>query len=115
MLFRSEASRTALAGLGPDELLARPLEELLQRACAGHDLRLQAAETVGFRCRCSVERVGGMLRALGEAELDGILAEQGAVTVTCEFCHRPWRFGAQEVAGLFGGADRPRDGSGTLN
>ena len=110
-----EATRTALAGLGADELLARPIEELLQRACAGHDLRLQPPQTVAFRCRCSVERVGGMLRALGEAELDAVLAEQGAVTVTCEFCHRPWRFGAQEVAGLFGGADRPRDGSGTLN
>jgi molecular chaperone Hsp33 len=56
-----------------------------------------------------------MLRALGEAELDGIIAEQGAVTVTCEFCHRPWRFEAREVAGLFGGADRPVGGSGALN
>lgn len=110
-----EATRGALAGLATDELLTRPVHDLLQRACAGHDLRLQPAQPVGFRCRCSAERVAGMLRALGEAELDGIVAEQGAVTVTCEFCHRPWRFEAREVAGLFGGADRPVDGSGALN
>ena len=110
-----EATREALAGLAAGELLARPADELLQRACAGHDLRLQPAQSVAFRCRCSAERVSGMLRALGEAELDGIIAEQGAVTVTCEFCHRPWRFEAREVAGLFGGADRPVDGSGALN
>ncbi|MFM7625934.1 MAG: Hsp33 family molecular chaperone HslO [Gammaproteobacteria bacterium] len=110
-----EATRTALAGLAVGELLGRPVEDLLQRICAGHDLRLQPAQSVEFRCRCSVERVSGMLRALGEAELDGILAEQGAVTVTCEFCQRPWRFEAREVAGLFGGADRPVDGSGALN
>lgn len=109
------ATRAALAGLAADELLARPVDELLQRTCAGHDLRLQPAQSVEFRCRCSVERVSGMLRALGEAELDGIVAEQGAVTVTCEFCQRPWRFEAREVAGLFGGADRPVDGSGALN
>ena len=110
-----EATREALAGLAAGELLARPADELLQRACAGHDLRLQPAQSVAFRCRCSAERVSGMLRALGEAELDGIIAEQGAVTVTCEFCHRPWRFEAREVAGLFGGADRPVGGSGALN
>jgi molecular chaperone Hsp33 len=110
-----EATRDALAGFAADELLARPIDELLQRACAGHDLRLQPGQRVEFRCRCSAERVYGMLRALGEAELDGIIAEQGAVTVTCEFCHRPWRFEAREVAGLFGGADRPVDGSGALN
>ena len=110
-----EATRDALAGLAADELLARPVDELLQRACAGHDLRLQPGQPVAFRCRCSAERVSGMLRALGEVELDGIIAEQGAVTVTCEFCHRPWRFEAREVAGLFGGAARPVDGSGALN
>ncbi|MFO0510095.1 MAG: Hsp33 family molecular chaperone HslO [Gammaproteobacteria bacterium] len=110
-----EATRDAMAAFAADELLGRPVEELLQQACAGHDLRLQPAQSVEFRCRCSAERVSGMLRALGEAELDGIIAEQGAVTVTCEFCHRPWRFEAREVAGLFGGADRPVDGSGALN
>lgn len=110
-----EATRDALAGFAAGELLARPVDELLKRACAGHDLRLHPGQRVEFRCRCSVERVSGMLRALGEAELDGIIAEQGAVTVTCEFCHRPWRFEAREVAGLFGGADRPVDGSGALN
>ena len=110
-----EATRDALVAFAADELLGRPVEELLQQACAGHDLRLQPAQPVEFRCRCSAERVSGMLRALGEAELDGIIAEQGAVTVTCEFCHRPWRFEAREVAGLFGGADRPIDGSGALN
>lgn len=110
-----DATRAALADLGADELLGRPVHDLLQRVCAGHDLRLQPAQPVGFRCRCSAERVSGMLRALGESELDSIIAEQGAVTVTCEFCHRPWRFEARQVAGLFGGTDRPVDGSGVLN
>jgi molecular chaperone Hsp33 len=81
----------------------------------GHDLRLQPPRAVGFRCRCSRERVAGMLRALGAEELDPIVAEQGAVTVTCEFCHRPWRFDAVEVSGLVDEAERRPPGSRALH
>jgi hypothetical protein len=30
-----------------------------------------------------------------------VLNEQGSVTVTCEFCHRPYRFESAEVDALF--------------
>jgi molecular chaperone Hsp33 len=56
-----------------------------------------------------------MLRSLGEAETRDILREQGAVTVTCEFCHRPYRFDAVDVDRLFGGADARPPGSGSVN
>lgn len=110
-----EDARLALAGIAADELLSRPVGELLRRACVGHDLRLQPPRAVGFRCRCSRERVAGMLRALGAEELDPIVAEQGAVTVTCEFCHRPWRFDAVEVSGLVDEAERRPPGSRALH
>jgi molecular chaperone Hsp33 len=101
-----EAARVAITGIAPDELLGRPMSDLLRRACAGQDLRVFPSRAVGFRCRCSRERVAGMLRALGVDELDAILAEQGAVTVTCEFCQRPWRFDAVDVSQLSGDPDR---------
>jgi molecular chaperone Hsp33 len=94
-------ARAALAGIGSDELLLRPAEELVQRCVPGLDLRLHGAQPVQFVCRCSRERVSGMLRSLGEPELREVLAEQGAVTVTCEFCHRPYRFDAIDVGQLF--------------
>jgi molecular chaperone Hsp33 len=56
-----------------------------------------------------------MLRALGAEELDSIVAEQGAVTVTCEFCHRPWRFDAVDVSGLVDEAERRPPGSRALH
>lgn len=95
------AARAALASLGDEELLLRPAEDLARRCVAGRDVRLYAAHPVSFECRCSPERVAGMLRALGEAEIRDVLAEQGAVTVTCEFCHRPYRFDAVDVEQLF--------------
>ena len=96
-----EEAVALLATLGGDELLEVPPEELLRRLFGAHDLRLFDAEPVRFACRCSRERVTGMLRGLGEAEVQSILAEQGAVTVTCEFCQRPYRFDAVDAARLF--------------
>ncbi len=109
------AASAALADIGPDELLRRPGEELMQRCLAGVDLRLFEPHRVRFECRCSPERVAGMLRGLGEAEVRDVLAEQGAVTVTCEFCHRPYRFDAVDVEQLFATAAIVSPGSPRVN
>ena len=76
-------------------------EEVLQRLGGEHDGRLFAASAVHFACRCSAERVAGLLRSLGAQEIHEVLSEQGAVTVTCEFCGRPYRFDAVDVERLF--------------
>jgi molecular chaperone Hsp33 len=82
-------------------LLRGSAEEVLQQVCAEHDCRLFQGSPVRFACRCSEGRVAGLLRSLGPAELHSILAEQGAVTVTCEFCGRPFRFDSIDVERLF--------------
>lgn len=110
-----ERARDTLASLAGDELLARPATELMQRSFAGLDLRLFEAQPVEFRCRCSEARVTDMLRSIGATEVQSILTEQGAVTVTCEFCHRPWRFDAVDVARLFGAPGSQAPSSGSLN
>jgi len=45
--------------------------------------------------------VAGLLRALGQEEVREVLSEQGSVTVTCEFCHRPYRFDPVDIEALF--------------
>jgi molecular chaperone Hsp33 len=87
--------------LSAADLLACPVEELLERGFAEHDLRLFRGTPVQFECRCNQGRVSGLLRALGAEEVRDILQEQGSVTVTCEFCHRPYRFEAVDVDALF--------------
>jgi molecular chaperone Hsp33 len=87
--------------LSAADLLACPVEELLERGFAEHDLRLFRGAPVQFECRCNQGRVSGLLRALGAEEVRDILQEQGSVTVTCEFCHRPYRFEAVDVDTLF--------------
>jgi molecular chaperone Hsp33 len=90
-----------LGTLGADELLTCEPQELLRRLFGSHDLRLFDGESVHFACRCSRERVASMLRGLGQSEVDSIVTEQGAVTVTCEFCQRPYRFDAVDAQRLF--------------
>ncbi len=82
-------------------LLHTPVEPLLAQGFPGSDLRLFRGAPVLFECRCSSGRVAGLLRALGEDEVRDVLKEQGAVTVTCEFCSRPFRFSAGDVETLF--------------
>jgi molecular chaperone Hsp33 len=87
--------------LSSEDLLQCPVEELLGRGFAAQDMRLFRGAPVQFECRCSHGRVTSLLRALGAEEVRDVLREQGSVTVTCEFCHRPYRFDAGDVAALF--------------
>lgn len=61
---------------------------------------LESAELT-WRCGCDRTRVAAMLRNLGKSEIDDIIAEQGQVEVTCEFCATPYRFDAVDAAALF--------------
>lgn len=57
--------------------------------------------TPAFACSCSRERVGRMIVGLGQEEADSVLAEQGSIEVSCDFCGQRYRFDAVDTAGLF--------------
>jgi molecular chaperone Hsp33 len=87
--------------LRPDELQALSDRDILRRLFHEDDVRLFESAPVFFRCRCSRERVSGMLRSLGAAEIRSVLAEQGHVEVRCDFCNRAYRFDSVDVEHLF--------------
>jgi molecular chaperone Hsp33 len=88
--------------------------EILRRLFNEDDVRLFEPSPVYFRCRCSRERVAGMLQGLGEAETRAIIAERGAVEVRCDFCNRAYVFDAVDVARLFN-AGASSDGGGRVH
>jgi molecular chaperone Hsp33 len=90
-----------LRTLPPLWLQRASAEDTLRRLGGVHDGRVFAGSRVRFACRCSSQRVAGLLRSLGAGEVQGVLDEQGSVTVTCEFCGRPYRFDAIDVQQLF--------------
>lgn len=84
-----------------DELRTLDDAEILHRLFNEDDVRLYEASPVYFRCRCSRERVSGMLQGLGEKETRSIIAERGEVEVRCDFCNRAYVFDAVDVEHLF--------------
>jgi molecular chaperone Hsp33 len=97
--------------LTPEELSTLADAEILHRLFNEDDLRLFEPSPVYFRCRCSRERVAGMLQGLGEAETRGVLAERGKVEVHCDFCNRAYVFDAVDAAQLFKSAVPADSGS----
>jgi molecular chaperone Hsp33 len=76
-------------------------------------VRVFGGKEITYECRCSRERVANVLRSLGVEEVRSVIAEQGAVTVTCEFCQKPYRFDPIDTEQLFtGGAPQ---GSSSIN
>jgi molecular chaperone Hsp33 len=97
-----------------EELRTLTDREILRRLFNEDDLRLFEPSPVYFRCRCSRERVAGMLQGLGEPETRAIIAERGAVEVRCDFCNRAYVFDAVDVARLFN-AGAAGDGGGRVH
>ncbi len=91
-----------LAGtLQAQELLTLGADQLLHRLFWQEQITRYEPLRPRFACRCSRQRVGTMLRGLGQPEIEGILAEQGQVEVACEFCGLKYRFDAVDSAQLF--------------
>jgi molecular chaperone Hsp33 len=90
------------------ELLTVPPEQLLLRLFHEESARVYPPRPLAFGCRCSRERVAGMLHALGRAEADAAVREDGAAEITCEFCNTRYRFDRVDIEQLFrSGFDTP--------
>lgn len=96
-----EAWRTALALAGTltdAELLddALPGPALLHRLFHAEGLAVGQARALSYGCRCSRARLASVLEGFGPADLDDMV-EDGAITMTCEFCNLDFRFDRAEV------------------
>jgi len=87
--------------LKPHELLTLPAGELVHRLYHQEDIRLFDPQTVVFRCTCSRESVAQMLRMLGRAEVDAVIAERGDLEVHCEFCNQRYVFDRVDADAVF--------------
>lgn len=88
-----------------EELLELDIDTILHRLFWNEKILRFAPEEGApdphFHCNCSAERVANMLRGLGQAEAESILAEQGFVHVDCNFCGQSYRFDPVETMQIF--------------
>lgn len=83
------------------ELLDLPARDLLLRLFHEERVRLLDGHAMDFACGCSRDKVEDMLRGLGIDEVRAALAQEGEVSVTCEFCNARYRLDVVDAEGLF--------------
>jgi molecular chaperone Hsp33 len=89
------------ASLTRDELLSLDAETILRRLFWEENLVRFEPLTPSFACSCSRERVSHMIRGLGVAEAESILAERGDIEVGCDFCGKQYRYDPVDAAHIF--------------
>jgi molecular chaperone Hsp33 len=102
---RYEENWARIAHLGStlshQELLTLDNDTLLHRLYHEETVRLFEPQALHFACDCSRERTLSALRALGRHELEAVLAEQGMISLDCQFCNAHYRYDQADVEQLF--------------
>ncbi len=86
------SSTTAAELVSPD----LPPRRLLWRLFHEEEVRVYQTHAVEARCRCSRERIAGILKAFPVDEIDE-MKKEAVTTVTCEFCNTRYEFAAADL------------------
>jgi len=87
------SSATAAEMVDPD----LPPRRLLWRLFHDEGVRVYQIHPVEARCRCSRERVAGILRAFPQDDIED-MRKDPVTTVTCEFCNTRYEFHSDDLA-----------------
>jgi molecular chaperone Hsp33 len=80
---------------------ALPPETLLFRLFHTEGVTADLARALAYGCRCSRQRLAGILATFPDEDLDH-MAVDGDIVMTCEFCNHDFRFPRRGVRGLTG-------------
>ena len=100
MLFRSNHLATLTETIKTEELLGLPANDVLWRLYHQEEVTLFEPQNVSFKCTCSRERCGEVLRTLPEAEVDEILQEDGNIDMHCDYCGNHYVYDAVDIAAI---------------
>lgn len=74
--------------------------DMIEAVFHGLDISLLDEQQLHFHCPCSMERYSRALIALGPAELQSIIEEQGEAELVCNFCTDTYEFTKDELQNL---------------
>ena len=84
-----------------EELFSLEANELLYRLYNQEKVRLFDPQAVAFFCGCSRERSGAAIITVERAEINDILAEEGSVSLHCDYCGTSYSFDEAEITVLY--------------
>ena len=90
----------ALFGTLADDELVDPMispETLLFRLFHEDGVRLEGAKALTAVCRCSKDRIAGMLASFDPAERADMVEDDGKIHVTCEYCAKVYELTPDDV------------------
>jgi len=95
-----DRSRALFQTLADDELLDPTVtpETLLYRLFHEDGVRLEDARALVAQCRCSRERIAGVLTSFDPAERAEMVEADGVIRVTCEYCATVYELEPEEIA-----------------
>lgn len=88
-----------------EELFTLPANELLYRLYNQDSVRLYEPQPVEFHCGCSRERSGAAIITVERTEINDILAEEGSVSLHCDYCGTSYSFDEADITELYAQAD----------
>jgi len=96
-------NRAAMLGqtVKREELLSTDISTLLHRLFWEETIRVFDPVHPQFHCSCNREKVGNMLKMLGQEEVESALAELGELGINCDFCGKHYAFDKVDCAQLF--------------
>ena len=68
------------------------LEAVLEQVLKGLEHHIVGEDVIGYRCKCSRERVASAILGIGESELKKMVDEGRDVDVSCQFCDTVYTF-----------------------
>ena len=84
-----------------EELFTLPANELLYRLYNQDSVRLYEPQPVEFHCGCSRERSGAAIITVDKTEIYDILAEEGTISLHCDYCGTSYTFDEPEITELY--------------
>lgn len=83
-----------------EELIGLPANEVLWRLYNQEEVTIYEPQNVSFKCTCSRERCGEVLRTLPQEEVDQILQEDGQIDMHCDYCGSHYIYDAVDIAAI---------------
>ncbi len=95
-----ETAQALFETVGEDELIdpTVPPETLLYRLFHEEGVRLFKPQPLRAFCRCSQERIEGVIRSFPLEEREQMVEGDGKIRVTCEYCSRIYELAPESVA-----------------
>lgn len=84
-----------------DELLSVDIQTLMTRLFWEETLRVFEPLHPQFHCNCTREKVGNMLKMLGQDEIQAAVLELNKLDINCDFCGKHYSFDQVDCTQLF--------------